>query len=146
MSRQNGAEPDRLALIVKELQAELAAEDTAVGLAEAALAEARGRRARIQRAIDTLQGTSAKGKRPARKGYMVIAEEKVSQVQAFMEVRSEPITVPELAEELGFAKESARRSLEILRQRDLVRVSGKRPGRGGGSKLYLPMPELNDAG
>lgn len=143
MSRQNGAEPDRLALIVEELQAELAAEDAAVGHAEAALAEARGRRARIQRAIDTLQATP-KVKRPAAKGW-IIGEEKVSQVQSFMAVRTEPITVPELALEIGISRESARRSLMVLRERDLVRQSGKRPGRGGGQKLFLPMPELTNA-
>ena len=144
MSRENGAEPDRLALIVTELQAELATEDAAVGQAEAALAEARGKRAKIQRAIDVLQSTP-KAKRPASKGWM-IGEEKVSQVQSFMEVRQEPITVPELATEIGISRESARRSLMVLRDRDLVRISGKRPGRGGGQKLYLPMPELTDAG
>ena len=144
MSRQNGDTPDRLALIVAELQEELAQEDAAVGQAEAALAEARGRRAKIQRAIDVLNATP-KGKRPASKGWN-IGEEKVSQVQSFMEVRQEPITVPELATEIGISRESARRSLMVLRDRDLVRISGKRPGRGGGQKLYLPMPELTDAG
>jgi response regulator of citrate/malate metabolism len=145
MSRQNGAEPDRLALIVEELQAELAAEDAAVGQAEAALAEARGRRAKIQRAIDVLDGTPKAKRAPKTKGW-IIGEEKVSQVQSFMEVRSEPITISGVAEELGISRESVRRSLKVLRDRDLIRVSGKQPGRGGGQDLFMPMPELTDAG
>jgi response regulator of citrate/malate metabolism len=146
MSRLNGAEPDRLTQIVDALHTELAAEDAAVGQAEAALAEARGRRARIQRAIDTLQGTpkAARAKKVT-KGW-IIGEPKVEQVRALMVTRDEPVTVGEMAKETGMTRESARRALKVLRDRDLVRMTGKRPGRGGGQELFMPMPELTNAG
>ena len=147
MAKQNGTGVDRLTSIIDELQAELAAEDLAVAQVEAVLQETRSKRARIQRAIDALTGTKAKAARPAaRKGGWTISDTKVEQVRALIAAKSQPVTVRELATEGGMATESARRSLEVLRERELVRFAGKRAGRGGGQKLYMPMPELTDAG
>lgn len=148
MGRDNGTGADRLTSIVDELQAELEYEAQAVEVAQAALDEAKAKRVRIQRAIDTLTGTKAKvpprqGTK-ARKGGWTISDAKVEQVRVMIAAKSEPVTVRELAAEGGMATESARRSLEVLRERDEVRMAGKRAGRGGGQKLYMPMPELTD--
>jgi response regulator of citrate/malate metabolism len=145
MDRDNGAEPDRLALIVEDLQAELARGAGAVEAAQAALAEAKAKQLRIRRAIDTLTGVKAKAaSRPAKKGDWVIGEDKVQRVQALIATKSEPVTSRELATEIGISNDSVRRALELLRERDLVGYRGVR-GRGG-AKLYMAMPELTNAG
>lgn len=150
MSKENGTGADRLALIVDELAAELEQEATTVAQLQGLLDEAKARRVRIQRAIDTLTGTKATkvkvaSTRTARKTGWTISEGKVAQVRALIATKVDPVTVRELATEGGMATESARRALEVLRDRDEVRMAGKRAGRGGGQKLYGPMPELIDA-
>lgn len=145
MSRLNGDAPDRLPAITDALSVLLEQEEQAVITAQAALDEAKARRVKIQRALDALEGTpkTTRPSRPRKKqqGGWVVSEAKVELIQGLIMGRTEPVSTNELAAESGVTKDTVRKALLTLRDRDVIRMAGTRPGRGGGTKLYLSMPE-----
>lgn len=123
--------------------------------------EARARRSNYQRALDALgKGTAAKPKpkptaKVPRKGRAPwdISDEKVNEIEArFRELIAQTtmrtagdvpvMTANHLGQSTpGLSTEAARKGLEILRDREVIRVAG--PARGGGV-LYALMPEDAD--
>lgn len=148
MSRVNGDAPDRLPAITDALSVLLEQEEQAVVTAQAALDEAKARRVKIQRALDALEGTpkTTRPSRPKKKQQgWAVSEAKVELIRGLIVGRAEPVSTAELADESGVTKDTVRKALMTLRERDVIRLSGTRPGRGGGTKLYLSMPESTDA-
>ena len=115
---------------------------------KAKLDEVRKRHARVQRAIDVLSGETSQAKaartrmRTPRSNDWHVSAEKIEQVWQHVRGRTQPFSVNGLAAELdGISNESTRKAMNVLRERELVRVTGA--ARGGGN-LLLPMPNTDD--
>lgn len=143
------SELERHAAGLREL---LDREGLEVARLQAELADARAREQRVQRAIDILEGNTPQAraaatrirKRPGPDNW-TISEAKIAEVWAHIRGRTEPFTVNGLAKAApGLSAESARRAIGVLRERELVRVSGRAQT---GGRLLLPMPgtEHSDA-
>jgi uncharacterized membrane protein YccC len=112
------------------------------------VADSRKRRDGYRRALEQLTGES---KKPAPKksqaGRWTISDKKVAQVWEQVRRLDGTFTAASVAQDQpGLSPESARRALSLLRERELVRVTGT--GRGGGTLLAV-MPgageqELSD--
>lgn len=99
----------------------------------------RERRKRLEKVIETLE-PSPKPARRDRSGSndWHVSDEKIAEVWELVRHRTDTFTAAGVsADTPGLSPESARRALQTLRERELLRMAGT--GRGGG-KLLAVMP------
>lgn len=106
----------------------------------ARLAEARKRRDGYQRALRQLSGETppATKPKPPPDPVWVPSERKLGQVWEAVRARDGVFSVSEVAEVTGASRETTRRALTALRERELLRLTAQR-GAGGGQRFAV-MP------
>jgi integrase len=136
-----------------DLQELLEAEQHVRDELEDALAASRDREKALVRALSALQDepaapaapTKAKAKAKAKQQTTpLVSEDKVERVlQALVTLSGDgPVTRTQIVERTAIGHEAVRRALDLLREREAIRVAGR--GRGGGI-LWAPMPVADDA-
>lgn len=131
-----GADLEAMLAPLRERRAEL----------EAELSELSGKEERIGNALRALVGRApaASGTPPKPRTSRAGANNVwkpgpavVERVAAALGAASEPVTVTQLAEQAGVSRDTAHRSVKILREQEKARLVGIQ-GRGG-ANVYLPM-------
>jgi integrase len=134
-----------------DLQELLEAEQHVRDELEDALAASRDREKALVRALSALQDEPAapaaptKAKAKAKQQTTpLVSEDKVERVlQALVTLSGDgPVTRTQIVERTAIGHEAVRRALDLLREREAIRVAGR--GRGGGI-LWAPMPVADDA-
>lgn len=131
-----GASDDPLTHILDELKGALVQYDAEVEQAQAVLDAAKDQRTRVRKTITMLAGEQPKSKSSARRRQRA-SEEVLSIVLAALS--AEPTTVTQIVERTGLTADQARSGLQILREREQVRLLG-RASTIGGPKTYALMP------
>jgi len=122
---------DELAEGLRPRLDELQAEEEQV---EAQLRAVREARRRVESAIRALTGESKLSGRPKGKQWQP-SQEKIDAVRAFVEAHPDGVTVPQTVEAGIASKPTADRVLRFLRDREEIRLAGKR----GMAMLYKPL-------
>jgi hypothetical protein len=110
---------------------------------KAKLSELQAREKQIAHAVGALRGgysnaPAAKPSASTQKGGWTPSEERLKSLFELMLAEPEPISPTQLAEKTtGLGVETASKGFKILRERELIRVTGAL--RGGGN-LFTPMP------
>lgn len=132
--------------LTAELEVLLLEEEQVVEKLTTALAEGKARRDHLKKALEHLTGDSEKyrpkkaakdtgTKKPVK---WEVSEDRVQKVLEGFRQQGEPITPTQLAGKIGVTGETAKKAVDKLRERELIRYMGAT--RGGGS-LYSLMPE-----
>jgi len=135
--------------LTAELEVLLLEEEQVVEKLTAALAEGKARRDHLKKALEHLTGDSEKyrpkkaaaaaGKKGSGKAVKwEVSEDRVQKVLEGFRQEQEPITPTQLAGKIGVTGETAKKAVEKLRERELIRYMG---GTRGGGSLYALMPE-----
>jgi hypothetical protein len=152
----NGATPDAMAQlnahistqqhtsarIADELREVLRAEEQVFAELTEQVQESRQRRDHLKRALEHLTGETGKYKtatKPTGKpNTWTVSEETVQKVWDAIKVKTEPFTKTQISKEVHVSSDTINKAVNVLRERELLRITGK--VRGGG-KSYLPMPD-----
>jgi methylphosphotriester-DNA--protein-cysteine methyltransferase len=137
-----GAAPDELREhIISDARALIAQEQQKVDRLSAELAEAKRSLAQAHKVLEVMvmEPAQPKAAKPVQPPEWQVSERLVAKALEAIRLETEPITMTELRQKIGMASASIKQVMQILREREQVRVTGR--ARGGGT-LYLPMPEL----
>lgn len=112
---------------------------------QAVVDQHRDREKRLVRAIAQLTGATASTNttpaKPKRANEWSVSEEKIAEVLQLIRDAGEPVTANALGRLPGTSTQSAKKAIDVLRERELIRFAGV--VRGGG-KTYLPMPSTSE--
>jgi response regulator of citrate/malate metabolism len=102
----------------------------------------------LQKALDALDPPKAEAKaKPApkpRRTNWTPREGNVGMVANVMRVQTRPVSIAEVADLAGIANDTVRRCLNVLRDREEVRLAGteKRGPARVATQVFLPMPPM----
>jgi hypothetical protein len=142
---------DPIERMTAELGEAITAEQAARRDAERLVADSRERERRLQRALTALAGEKpgVRAKSAAKpKAYKwKVGEKRVQEaLTALRTIGAQPASVGEVSALTHSSTETVRRALDVLRERELVRLVGheKRGSRGQRTTLYALMPGADD--
>jgi hypothetical protein len=143
---------DPIERMTAELRETIAAERVARIDAERLVADSRERERRLQRALTALAGerpgVRAKSAAKSKTYKWTVSEERVQEaLTALRTIGAQPASVSEVSALTHSSTETVRRALDVLRERELVRLAGhekKRGSRGRRTTLYALMPGADD--
>lgn len=115
------------------------------------LAEAKARRDGYRRALEQLTGEPRKKPGPKKAtpnaGDWVVSDAKIAEVWELVRKRDDQFTAASVSKDVaGLSPETARRALNTLRERELIRAAGKVRGGGIGLAVMPGAGELEATG
>jgi response regulator of citrate/malate metabolism len=101
----------------------------------------------LQKALDALDPPKAEAKsKPKKRTDWKPREGTIGIVANVMRVQAKPVSIQEVADLAGISPDTARRSLNVLRNREEVRLAGaeKRGRNNMPAQVFLPMPPMTN--
>ena len=126
--------------IVQVTRQQLTATQSARDNAQTVVDSLHNEMTRLQRALNALEPKAKpkQAKPNTKKGKKVVSEAMVDRVRRAVEASPEPITVSAMTPMVGASQSAVNAALQILRDREEVRLAGKAPTQGAPS-LWASM-------